>query len=133
MASREETVRRYLVDAIAAEEGFERQLRSFAEDGDDDQVRAMFLAHAEETRMHRQRLMERLEQLGGTPSGVKAAAATLFALAPRSAQLPHIPEERTVQNLMAAYTVEAAECAMFEALIAVAHATGDQQTVELAR
>lgn len=133
MASREETLRKDLADAIAAEEGFERQLRSFAEEGDDEQVRALFLAHAEQTASQSQRLASRLEQLGGSVSGLRSAAASVFSLAPKSVHVPHIPEELTARNLMAAYTVEAAECAMYEALIAIARAAGDTGTTEIAR
>lgn len=133
MASKQEVLRRYLEDAIAAEQGFEQQLRTFAgEQGDDEEVRAFFAAHADETRAQRERLAERLSELGGAVSTLKAVTATLFSLAPKMAQLPHIVEERTAQNLIAAYTVEAAECAMYEALIACARAAGDEKTTEVA-
>jgi ferritin-like metal-binding protein YciE len=95
-------------------------------------VRGLFLAHADETRVQRDRLTERLKELGGSVSALKAAAAGMFSIAPRTAQLAHAPEERTAQNLMAAYTVEAAECAMYEALIVCSRAAGDHKTTELA-
>lgn len=123
----------YLADAIAAEHGFEAQLRDFASDGDDDEVKAIFATHAEETNLQGQRLTERLRELGGTPSAGKNALARIFSVTPRSAQLGHIQEERTVQNLMVAYTVESAEQAMYHALILVAEAAGDARTALLAR
>lgn len=54
-------IRRYLEDAIAAERSFETQLRNFASDGDDDEVKETFAAHAEETRIQHELLAARLE------------------------------------------------------------------------
>jgi ferritin-like metal-binding protein YciE len=129
----EDTVRRYLEDAVAAENGFEAQLRMFASEGDDDEVKTAFAFHAEETRAQCQRLSTRLEQLGGEAPSTQTAVARVLSLAPRTVQIAHAPEERTVMNLIAAYTVEAGECALYEALIEVARAAGDETTVTLAR
>ena len=52
---------------------------------------------------------------------------------PKAAQIGHEKEERTVQNLIMAYTVENAEVAMYEALATVAQAAGDFGTEQLAR
>jgi ferritin-like metal-binding protein YciE len=129
----EETVRRYLEDAVAAESGFEAQLRTFASECDDDEVKAAFALHAEETRAQHKLLSARLEELGGETSPAKAAVARVLSLAPRTVQIAHAQEERTVLNLITAYTMEAGECALYEALIEVARAAGDETTVTLAR
>jgi ferritin-like metal-binding protein YciE len=126
-------IKTYLADAIAAEHGFEAQLRDFASDGDDDEVKAIFAYHAEETNLQQQRLTARLRELGGDPSAGKNVLARVFSVTPRSAQLGHIEEERIVQNLMVAYTVESAEQAMYHALILVSEAAGDAGTALLAR
>jgi ferritin-like metal-binding protein YciE len=132
-ASTNEVVCRYLQDAIAAESSFESQLRAFSEEGDDDEVRSVFSQHAEETRLQYHRLAARLEQLGGTPSPAKSMLAHLFSLSPKLVQATHAQEERIAQNLIMAYTVETSECAMYEALAAVAQAAGDPATHALAR
>ena len=126
-------VRRYVEDAIAAEKSFEAQLRGFATDGDDDEVKAAFAAHAEETRIQHERLAARLIELGGNTSTAKSILAHVLAQAPKAAQAGHIQEERTVQNLIMAYSVEASECSMYEALAALAAAAGDVTTAALAR
>lgn len=126
-------IQTYLADAIAAEASFEAQLRDFANEGDDDEVKAVFANHAVETQRQRQRLTERLNELGAAPSGGKNLLARVFSLTPRSAQLGHLQEERTVQNIMIAYTVESSEQAMYHALISVAEAAGDLRTATLAR
>jgi ferritin-like metal-binding protein YciE len=128
-----DVIRRYLEDAIAAERSFETQLRGFATEGDDEEVRSLFAAHAEETHLQHRRLTTRLEELGGSPSAGKSLLAHLFALTPKSAQLGHNEDERTVQNLMIAYTVEHGERAMYHALIGVAEAAMDAETAQLAR
>lgn len=128
-----ELIQTYISDAIAAESSIESQLRDFAADGDDDEVKAVFTTHAEETSRQRQRLTERLRELGATPSTGKNMLARILSLTPRSAQFGHIPEERTVQNLIIAYAVESSEQAMYHALISVAEAAGDVRTSALAR
>ncbi len=132
-ATQVELIKRYLEDAIAAERTFETQLRGFANEGDDEDVRTLFATHAEETRVQHQRLTARLEELGGSPSVAKSFLAHLFALTPKTAQLGHNPDERIAQNLMMAYSVESGEQAMYQALIAVADAAGDSFTSSLAR
>jgi ferritin-like metal-binding protein YciE len=126
-------IKTYLSDAIAAEASFEAQLRDFATEGDDDDVKAVFASHAAETESQRQRLTQRLSELGAAPSMGKNLLARIFTLAPRAAQLGHIQEEQTLQNLMIAYTVESSEQAMYHALISVAEAAGDLKTAALAR
>lgn len=124
---------RYLDYAIAAERSCETQLRSFAQQGDDDEVQAAFLTHADQTRTQHERLARRLEQLGGTASTVKTIFVDLYERAPKLSQAGHIAEERVVQDLIAAFTIETGESAMYEALATAALAAGDSQTERLAR
>jgi len=128
-----DVVRRYLKDAIAAENSFESQLRAFAKEGDDPQAHALFQQHAEETRSQIERLTARLNQLGDSPSAMKSFMAHLFGMSPKTATLGHDESERVTQNLMMAYTVEHAEVAMYESLAVVAETIGDQATATLAR
>jgi ferritin-like metal-binding protein YciE len=126
-------IRRYLEDAIAAERTFETRLRGFAEEGDDVEVHAAFLTHADETRLQHERLAARLEALGGATSSVKGFFEQLFALVPKFTQVGHSADERLVQNLVIAFAIEQSECAMYEALATVAVAAGDAGTEQLAR
>jgi ferritin-like metal-binding protein YciE len=126
-------IRRYLEDAIAAEKAFETQLQGFAREGDDEDVKAAFATHARETRRQYDRLTARLHELGGSPSTAKSFLAHVFGLAPKSVQVAHEPQERTTQNLITAFAVENSECAMYEALAAVAEAAGDNTTEALVR
>src|SRR3954469_16407079 len=131
--SAQDLIRAYLQDAIAAEKNFETQLRAFAQEGDDPVAQAMFAAHADETRLQYSKLEARLEAIGGRSSAIKTMLAHMIGMMPKAAQIGHEKEERTVQNLMMAYTVENAEVAMYESLATVAQAAGDFGTEQLAR
>jgi len=128
-----EVIKRYLEDAIAAEKSFETQLQGFSKEGDNEAVKGVFQQHALVTRTQYERLTARLETLGGSTSTAKSILAHIFNLTPKAAQIGHEKEERTTQNLMMAFAVENSECAMYEALAAVADAAGDSQTAALAR
>ena len=125
-------IKRYLEDAIAAEKSFETQLKGFANDGDDSEAKALFSKHAGETRSQYDRLTARLEALGGSTSTMKSFLAHVFGLSPKTAQLRHERQERTTQNLIMAFSIENAECAMYEALATTALAAGDEITARLA-
>jgi ferritin-like metal-binding protein YciE len=133
MPSSLDVIRRYLEDAIAAEKSFETQLQGFAREGDDEEVKAAFAIHAEETRRHYERLTARLHALGGSASTAKSFLAHLFGLASKPAQVGHQSQERTTQHLITGFAVENSACAMYEALAAVAEAAGDSATEALAR
>jgi ferritin-like metal-binding protein YciE len=126
-------VREYLIDAIAAEKSFETQLRAMARQSDLPAAEQVFSQHAEETRHQHQRLTERLQALGGSPSAFKTFLAELFAFTPKAAQAGHSKIEVATQNLVVGYSVENSEIAMYEALAAVANIAGDLQTEQLAR
>ena len=128
-----DVIKRYLVDAIAAEKSFETQLDGFSQEGDDEAAKSAFRQHALETKRQYERLTARLEALGGSPSTAKSFLAHMFGLAPKAASIGHEKEERTTQNLMMAFAVENSEMAMYEALATSAEAAGDSQTASLAR
>lgn len=128
-----ELIRSHLEDAIAAEKNFELQLRQFAGEADDPAVRRLFAQHAEETRLQHERLKVRLEELGGSPSGVKSFLAHVFGASPKAAQIGRGEPERATQNLIIAFAVENAEVAMYEALATACSMAGDFETEEIAR
>ncbi len=128
-----ETIKRYLEDAIAVEQNFETQLRTNAKDSDQLEAQALFLQHAEETKLQHQRLTARLVSLGGKPSGVKGMFSQLFAAMPKLGQIGQAHEDRNTQNLVVAFAAENSEIAMYETLAVSAAAAGDTETEQLAR
>ena len=125
-------MRRYLQDAIAAESSYETQFRAFATGSTDEEVNTLFATQAEDTASHCLSLTARLQELGGHPSTAKSFLAHLFSLTPRTAQVGHVQEEKTTQNLIMAFTIENSAYAMYEALAAAANAAGDEGTEALA-
>ena len=124
---------RYISDAIAAEKHSETQLRSYADETlDDSEVQMLFLGHADETYVQRQRLTDRLQELGGEPPNLNGVSAQLFAWATRTATAKQRPEERIVQNLIAAFSMERGECALYESLRQAARVVDDKETEALA-
>jgi ferritin-like metal-binding protein YciE len=128
-----DSIKTYLEDAIAAEKSFEAQLRDFAKEGSSNNSHALFLQHADETRVQIERLTERLKELGGGTSVAKSFIARLVGFAPKLGQLGHDVMDRMTQNLIIAFAVENCEVAMYEALIAVSQSVADRPTEELAR
>ena len=126
-------LRKYLAGAIAAERNFETHLSEFAKHGDDLDVQVVFRSQADETRTNHQRLTARLEQLGGNETTRRSPLSERVEMAPQMSESGHIQEEQTLQNLIAAFGIEASDCAMHEALATVAAAAGDPTTESLAR
>ena len=129
----ENTIQRYLEDAIAAEKSFETQLRGFADEATNGEAKTAFATHADETKQQYEALTARLKELGGSVSTLKSAVAHIFGIAPKAAQVGHPEEETTTQDLIMAFSVENAEVAMYESLAVAAEAAGDPGTVTLAR
>jgi ferritin-like metal-binding protein YciE len=128
-----EILKRYLQDAIASEQNFESQLKSFSHQGDQVAVQKLFAEHAEQTKSHHERLTARLEAMGGKPSTMKSMLAHVFNFAPKAAQMGHEPTEKSSQDLIIGYAIESSEVAMYEELAIVAGFAGDSETEELAR
>lgn len=131
--SAHDAICRYLQDAIAAEEHFERQLKMMADEANETEVKTVFSEHAIETKSQHDRLKARLEELGGSTSPWKSFMASMFGTMPKTAQAGHHRSEKTAQDLTMAYAVEASEVAMYEMLATAAKAVGDTETATLAR
>ena len=125
-------MQRYLQDAIASERSFESQLRSMAEEGDNPRVQELFVSHADETKRQCNRLIARLQVLGGSPSATKSILAHIFGSIPKAGQIGQAKEDKDTHNLIIAYAIEQSEVASYEALKVAAEAVGDIPTANLA-
>lgn len=128
-----DVIKRYLEGAIAAERGFEVQLRAFSKEGDQAAVQNLFAGHADETKHQYERLTARLEALGGSSSTMQGLFAYIFNFTPKAAHLGHHAAEKSSQDLIAAYAMENSEMAMYEELAIIAGFAGDTETESLAR
>ncbi len=131
--NRTELLQHYLRNAIGAERELESQLQAFArETEDDDEVRSLFSTHADQTRSHHNRLTSRLGQLDSGASGTSGTGTPVLNVGPTVPQETHSIEERVLHNLLVSYTAETAECAMYEAIAALARVARDTTTENLA-
>jgi ferritin-like metal-binding protein YciE len=131
--SSREVIKRYIEDAIAAEQNFEAQLKAFSKEGEQAAVQRVFAEHAVETRHQYKRLTARLEELGGRPSVLKGFFAHIFNFAPKTAQIGHDASEKSSQDLIIVFAMENSEIAMYEELAVIAAFAGDTETEQLAR
>ena len=125
-------IRKHLESAIAAERGFEAQLRGFSQIGDDDEVQRAFLTHADQIVAETALLHNRLRSLGGSASEYHSDLVNATEVTPEIAT-SGVLDERILQNLITACTIGATECAMYSVLATVAQAAGDTETEALAR
>lgn len=131
-ASAVEVIAGYLKEAISAEKGFETELRASAKNGDDSEVQTSFERAASKCLRRIEILGSRLEALNGTYRDGKSLLAEVLAMAPKAAQIGHIPEERLAQNLIAGFSMGKSGRAMYQALRSAALSAGDERTAELA-
>ena len=130
---KESIMRRYLADAVAAEQSSAERMEEMSGEGDHLAARQLFAQHADQTRSQIERLRARLDALGGSPSELKAVVAHLIALVPKLVHKGHDESEISTQNLILGFALENEEVAMYEALAATAAAAGDLQSEQLAR
>jgi ferritin-like metal-binding protein YciE len=122
----------YLADAISAERNIQTQFRGSSKDGDDAEVQNYFESSANRADVHAQLLESRLAALNGTEHRGRNVLAGMLAMAPKAAQIGHIPEERLTQNLMKGFSLTKSACAMYLALQSAARVAADEQTADLA-
>jgi ferritin-like metal-binding protein YciE len=125
-------ISQHLENAIAAEGRFEAQFRGFSQHGDDDEVQTAFATQADQIRGGLKTLAIRLRELGGGASEGHSELSHATDAAPELAT-SGVSEEQTLQDLIAACTIGATQCAMYAVLATVAQAAGDLKTETLAR
>lgn len=122
---------KYLTDAHAIEEQALPQMKAAPGMARDERLAQIFREHHTETENHEQRVRERLEALGESPSRVKDAVMKAggvgFALFAKSQ--PDSPGKLVAHAL----SYESLELASYELLIRVAERAGDAETAEVAR
>ena len=121
---------KYLTDVHALEEQAIELLESAPELVDDEELSGALAAHLEESREHRQRVEERLEARGGSPSALKDAALRSGGL--NIGAFFGAQPDTTIKIAGFAYAFEHLEIGAYELLRRVAERAGDRETVALA-
>jgi ferritin-like metal-binding protein YciE len=123
-----------LSEAVSAERNFEARFRDFAKAASvDSEVQSVFTERAEQSRAHQNRLAARLADLGREPANGAGEVGSLADIIPKITQLAPPAEELVLQHLLAAYTIEAGGCAMYEAFATAARVVNDKFTEDLLR
>jgi ferritin-like metal-binding protein YciE len=129
------TVRDQLVkhidEAHAMERNVERMLDSMIDSTEDPELREHLVRHKIETGQHVDRLKERLEAHGASPSKIREAGGMLGALMKSVVDLTR--GEKAGRNARDGYATEHMEIASYQLLERVATRAGDEKTAEVAR
>jgi ferritin-like metal-binding protein YciE len=131
MGSINDQLVKHIDEAISMEENVKRMLDGMIDTTDDAGVIDLLEHHKVETEQHSQRLRERLEAHGASPSMVREAAGILGALA--KLPLDMVRGEKTGRNARDGYATEHMEIASYQLLERIATRAGDEETAEVAR
>jgi ferritin-like metal-binding protein YciE len=131
MGSIQDQLVKHIDEAISMEENVKRMLDGMIETTDDAGVIDLLEHHRVETEQHSQRLRERLEAHGASPSMVREATGILGALA--KLPLDMVRGEKAGRNARDGYATEHMEIASYQLLERIAKQAGDEETAEVAR
>lgn len=121
---------RYLEDAHALEQQAKQMLEAAPKLVDDEQLAAAFRAHLEETGRHEERVEQRLEARGASPSRIKDLALRVGAL--NLGGFFGAQPDTTPKLAGFAYAFENLELGGYELLRRVAERAGDAETAAMA-
>ncbi len=122
---------KHIDEALAMELSVVRMLDSTIHGTDDPEVKDVLRQHKLETERHVDRLRERLEAHGGSPSLVREAGGILGAML--KGVLDITRGEKSARGARDTYATEHLEIASYQLLERVATRAGDEETAEVAR
>ena len=131
MATATEQLVKHIDEAYAMEQSVLRMLDRMIDQTEDPEMRGHLEHHKRETEQQAQRLKERLEAHGESPSLVKEAGGILGALMKGVVDLAR--SEKAGRNARDGYATEHMEIASYQLLERVATRAGDEKTAEVAR
>src|SRR3954453_8359576 len=121
----------YVEDAHAMETNVLQMLGSMISTTSDPEIRAELERHKEQTEAQEQRLRDRLEALGRSPSIRKETQMIVGALMKGVADMART--DKPGKNARDGYVTEHMEIAAYELLERLAKRAGDEETAEVAR
>src|ERR687883_2080163 len=124
MASEElkEQLVKHIDEAYAMEQNVLRMLDAMIETTDDDEIRNELREHKLETERHAERMQQRLEAHGASPSVVKEAGGIAGALMKSVVDIAR--PEKAGRNARDGYTTEHMEIAAYQLLERIAKRAG---------
>ncbi len=127
----QEKVIDYLRDAHAMEEGVLRMLDAMLEETADEETRRRIKRHRFDTERHARMVLERLHELGASPSATAEVPAVVGAWLKGFAD--RLRPDKPGKNARDAYVTEHAEIAAYALLENLALRSGDLGTARVAR
>lgn len=125
-------IRRYLEHAITAEKHFETELRNLAAQGDDDEVQGAFREAADRGLRHQELLRAQLSILTASPSIAPEFSVAFLDWSFLNFEGVRVEEERTAKNLIRAYGLTNAGCALYAGLSTYLEGTREAEIRSLA-
>jgi ferritin-like metal-binding protein YciE len=126
VAQLKEQLIKHIDEAHALEQNVLRMLDGMISTTDDPEILDALEYHKMQTQKHADRMAERLEAHGVTPSAVKQIGGVLGALA--KMPLDFVRGEKAGRNARDAYAAEHLEIASYELLRRIAEKAGDEET-----
>ena len=131
MGTLKEQLVKHIDEAHAMEQNVLRMLDGMISTTDEPAILDALEHHKVETQRHADRMAERLEAHGGTPSTVKQIGGVLGALAKMPLDL--VRAEKSGRNARDAFATEHLEIASYELLRRIAQKAGDEETAQIAQ
>jgi ferritin-like metal-binding protein YciE len=122
---------RHIDEALAMEHNVQRMLDGMIETTDDQEIRSQLRDHKLETERHIERLEQRLQAHGVSPSTVREATGIMGALT--KSVLDMVRQQKAGRNARDGYATEHLEIAAYQLLERIAERAGDTETAEVAR
>src|SRR5947207_14840249 len=130
MGQLKEQLIKHIDEAHAMEQNVLRMLDGMIATTDDPEILDALEHHKVQTQRHADRMAERLEAHGASPSAVKQIGGVLGALA--KMPLDFVRGEKTGRNARDGYATEHLEIASYELLRRIAQKAGDEETAQAA-
>ena len=131
MSELEDQLVQHIDEAYAMEQNVLRMLDGMIDTTEDPGMKAQLERHKTETEKHAERLKERLEAHGSSPSVLREAGGILGALMKGVVDMAR--GEKAGRNARDGYATEHMEIASYQLLERVAMRAGDNETAEVAR
>jgi ferritin-like metal-binding protein YciE len=131
MADLNDQLTQHIDEALAMEQNVLRMLDGMIATTEDEQIQSELRNHKLETEQHAQRLQQRLEARGASPSMVREATGIMGALMKSVVDMART--EKAGRNARDGYATEHLEIAAYQLLERVAERAGDTETAEVAR